>query len=185
MAFKEPRSPPSPRPKFCVAAPFLRNSADAAPFQFCPSSELADLRESEPAVTASPIVPILGVCLGHQAIGQVFGGAVVRAPAPVHGKLSVINHRGTGVFRGVDTPFRATRYHSLVVHRASVSDDLMVTAETADHLVMGLAHTRRAVHGVQFHPESIASEHGFRILKNFLDIAAQWNAETARCRAKS
>ena len=134
---------------------------------------------------ASPIVPILGVCLGHQAIGQVFGGAVVRAPTPVHGKLSVINHRGTGVFRGVDTPFRATRYHSLVVHRASVSDDLMVTAETADHLVMGLAHTRRAVHGVQFHPESIASEHGFRILKNFLDIAAQWNAETARCRAKS
>jgi len=134
---------------------------------------------------ASPIVPILGVCLGHQAIGQVFGGAVVRAPTPVHGKLSVINHRGTGVFRGVDTPFRATRYHSLVVHRASVSDDLMVTAETADHLVMGQAHTRRAVHGVQFHPESIASEHGFRILKNFLDIAAQWNAETARCRAKS
>ena len=134
---------------------------------------------------ASPIVPILGVCLGHQAIGQVFGGAVVRAPTPVHGKLSVINHRGTGVFRGVDTPFRATRYHSLVVHRASVSDDLMVTAETADHLVMGLAHTRRSVHGVQFHPESIASEHGFRILKNFLDIAAQWNAETARCRAKS
>ena len=135
--------------------------------------------------TASPTVPILGVCLGHQAIGQVFGGAVVRAPVPVHGKLSAINHDGTGVFRGIDTPFRATRYHSLVVDRASVSDDLTVTAETVDHLVMGLAHTRRAVHGVQFHPESIASEHGFMILKNFLDIAAQWNAETARCRAKS
>ena len=134
---------------------------------------------------ASATVPILGVCLGHQAIGQVFGGAVVRAPVPVHGKLSVINHRGTGVFRGIDAPFKATRYHSLVVDRVSVSDDLTVTAETPDHLVMGLAHTRRAVHGVQFHPESIASEHGFRILKNFLDIAAQWNAETARCRSKS
>jgi anthranilate synthase component II len=135
--------------------------------------------------TASATVPILGVCLGHQAIGQVFGGAVVRAPVPVHGKLSLINHDGTGVFRGVDTPFKATRYHSLVVERASVPDDLTVTAETADHLVMGLAHRRRAVHGVQFHPESIASEHGFIILKNFLDIAAQWNAETARCRSKS
>jgi len=135
--------------------------------------------------TASPTVPILGVCLGHQAIGQAFGGAVVRAPEPVHGKLSVINHDGTGVFRGLDTPFRATRYHSLVVDRATVPDDLTVTAETADHLVMGVAHTRRAVHGVQFHPESIASEHGFMILKNFLDIAAQWNAETARCRTQS
>jgi len=135
--------------------------------------------------TASPTVPILGVCLGHQAIGQAFGGAVVRAPVPVHGKLSVINHDGTGVFRGIDTPFKATRYHSLIVDRASVGEDLTVTAETADHLVMGLAHTRRAVHGVQFHPESIASEHGCIILKNFLDIAAQWNAETARWRTKS
>jgi anthranilate synthase component II len=135
--------------------------------------------------TASPTVPILGVCLGHQAIGQAFGGAVVRAPVPVHGKLSAINHDGSGVFRGIDTPFRATRYHSLVVDRASVFDNLAVTAETADHLVMGLAHTRRAVHGVQFHPESIASEHGFMILKNFLDLAAQWNAETARRRVKT
>lgn len=134
---------------------------------------------------ASPTVPILGVCLGHQAIGQAFGGAVVRAPVPVHGKLSDISHEGTGVFRGIDTPFKATRYHSLVVDRASVSDDLTVTAETADHLVMGLEHATRAVHGVQFHPESIASEHGFTILKNFLDIAAQWNAKTARCRARS
>lgn len=135
--------------------------------------------------TASPMVPILGVCLGHQAIGQAFGGAVVRAQVPVHGKLSLIYHDGTGVFRGIDTPFKATRYHSLVVDRASVPDDLAVTAETADHLVMGLKHTRRAVHGVQFHPESIASEHGFIVLKNFLDIAAQWNAATARCRAQS
>jgi anthranilate synthase component II len=135
--------------------------------------------------TASRTVPILGVCLGHQAIGQVFGGEVVRAPVPFHGKLSEIRHRGTGVFAGIDTAFRATRYHSLVVDRGSVPEDLSVTAETADGLVMGLAHTSRAVHGVQFHPESIASEHGFTVLKNFLGIAAQWNIETARRRAAS
>jgi anthranilate synthase component 2 len=103
----------------------------------------------------------------------------VRAPVPVHGKLSEMNHRGEGVFRGINGPFRATRYHSLVVDRAAMPDDLAVTAET-DGLVMGLAHRALPVHGVQFHPESIASEHGHLILKNFLDIAADWNRATGR-----
>jgi anthranilate synthase component 2 len=124
---------------------------------------------------ASPTIPILGVCLGHQAIGQSFGGRVVRAPTPVHGKLSVVSHRGEGLFRGINGPFRATRYHSLVVDRASLPAELSVTAETGDRLVMGLAHASRPVHGVQFHPESIASEHGHLILKNFLALAADWN----------
>jgi anthranilate synthase component 2 len=124
---------------------------------------------------AAPTIPIFGVCLGHQAIGQAFGADVVRAPVPVHGKLSEVSHEGAGVFRGINGPFRATRYHSLVVERDNLPDDLAVTAETDDRLVMGLAHRRFPVHGVQFHPESIASEHGHRILKNFLDIAAAWN----------
>jgi anthranilate synthase component 2 len=125
-------------------------------------------------------LPILGVCLGHQAIGQAFGGAVVRAPVQVHGKLSEIRHQGAGIFRGINAPFRATRYHSLVVDRASLPDELAVTAETDDHLIMGLAHRTLAVHGVQFHPESIASEYGHLILRNFLDIAVAWNASTGR-----
>jgi anthranilate synthase component 2 len=129
---------------------------------------------------ASPTIPIFGVCLGHQAIGQVFGGKVVRAPVPVHGKLSLIKHQGAGVFRGINGPFQATRYHSLVVERASMPADLAVNADTDDRLVMGLAHAKLPVHGVQFHPESIASEHGHLILKNFLDIAAAWNASTGR-----
>ena len=129
---------------------------------------------------AAATIPIFGVCLGHQAIGQVFGGEVVRAPVPVHGKLSLIKHKGAGVFRGINGPFQATRYHSLVVDRASMPSDLAVTAETDDRLVMGLAHTKLPVHGVQFHPESIASEHGHLILRNFLDLAAAWNAATGR-----
>ena len=129
---------------------------------------------------ASPTIPVLGVCLGHQAIGQAFGGKVVRAPTLVHGKLSEIRHQGEGVFRGINGPFKATRYHSLVVERGSLPDDLNVTAETGDGLIMGLAHPTLAVHGVQFHPESIASEHGHLILRNFLDIAAAWNASTGR-----
>ena len=129
---------------------------------------------------AAPTIPIFGVCLGHQAIGQVFGGKVVRAPVPVHGKLSLIKHQGLGVFRGINGPFQATRYHSLVVERASMPADLAVNADTDDRLVMGLAHAKLPVHGVQFHPESIASEHGHLILKNFLDIAAAWNASTGR-----
>jgi anthranilate synthase component II len=121
-------------------------------------------------------IPILGVCLGHQAIGDAFGGRVVRAPTLVHGKLSSVRHHGTGVFRGINGPFQATRYHSLVVERDTLPADLVVTAETDDGLIMGLEHRHLPVHGVQFHPESIASEHGHLMLKNFLDIAAAWNA---------
>jgi anthranilate synthase component 2 len=129
---------------------------------------------------AAPTIPVLGVCLGHQAIGQAFGGKVVRAPTPMHGKLSEISHGNTSVFRGINGPFKATRYHSLVVDRASMPRELSVTAETDGDLVMGLAHTSLPVHGVQFHPESIASEHGHLMLKNFLDLAAAWNAQHGR-----
>jgi anthranilate synthase component 2 len=125
---------------------------------------------------AASTIPILGVCLGHQAIGQAFGGKVVRAPAPVHGKLSEVHHSNSGVFHGISAPFKATRYHSLVVERASLPAELIANAETNDHLVMGLMHESLAVHGVQFHPESIASEHGHMMLKNFLDLAGEWNA---------
>ena len=129
---------------------------------------------------AASSIPVLGVCLGHQAIGEAFGGAVVRAPVQVHGKLSEIRHQGAGIFRGINAPFKATRYHSLVVDRPSLPNELAVTAETDDHIIMGLAHRTLAVHGVQFHPESIASEYGHLILRNFLDIAAAWNASTGR-----
>src|SRR5271170_1608891 len=129
---------------------------------------------------ASGKIPILGVCLGHQAIGDAFGGKVVRAPVPVHGKLSEIRHSGAGIFHGINAPFQATRYHSLVVARDGLPDELTVTADTGDGLIMGLAHKRLPVHGVQFHPESIASEHGHLMLKNFLDIAASWNESSGR-----
>jgi anthranilate synthase component 2 len=113
-------------------------------------------------------VPVLGVCLGHQAIGQAFGGKVVRAPAPMHGKVSLIKHTGPAMFAGVPTPFEATRYHSLIVERQSLPADLEITATTDDGLIMALAHRRFAITGVQFHPESIASQYGHRILRNFL-----------------
>jgi anthranilate synthase component 2 len=116
-------------------------------------------------------IPILGVCLGHQAIGQVYGGKVVRAPAPMHGKLSRITHKGKGVFKGLPKRFEVTRYHSLIVDRASLPACLSITAETSDGLIMGLQHKAHPVYGVQFHPESIASEHGHALLANFLDIA--------------
>jgi anthranilate synthase component 2 len=128
-------------------------------------------------------IPILVVCLGHQAVGDAFGGKVVRAPVPVHGKLSTIRHDGAGIFRGINAPFQATRYHSLVVERKSLPADLAVTADTDDGLIMGLAHKRLPVHGVQFHPESIASDHGHLLLKNFLDLAAAWNAASGRRQA--
>ncbi|GJD50438.1 Anthranilate synthase component 2 [Methylobacterium crusticola] len=120
-------------------------------------------------------IPMLGVCLGLQAIGQAFGGDVVRAPVPMHGKVSTVRHRADGLFRGIEGPFEATRYHSLIVERATCPADLVVTAE-ADGLIMALEHAGRPVHGVQFHPESILSQHGDRIVRNFLDLAAAWNA---------
>jgi anthranilate synthase component II len=131
---------------------------------------------------AAATIPTMGVCLGHQAIGEAFGGRVVRAPVPVHGKLSDISHKGAGLFRGINGSFRATRYHSLVVERTSLPPELAITAET-DRLVMGLSHAKLPVHGVQFHPESIASEHGHLILRNFLDLAEAWNVASGRRRA--
>lgn len=118
-----------------------------------------------------PNLPILGVCLGHQTIGQVYGGRVVRAGAPMHGKVSVVHHTGTSVFKGLPERFEATRYHSLVVERASLPDTLCITAETDDGTIMGLCHRTFPVHGVQFHPESIATQHGHALLRNFLDLA--------------
>ncbi len=116
-------------------------------------------------------VPLLGVCLGHQSIGQAYGGKIVRAPSPMHGKLSRIHHSGQSVFAGLEDGFEATRYHSLVVEKKSFPEVLEITAETDDGIIMGLRHKTHPVHGVQFHPESIASEHGHAILKNFLAAA--------------
>ncbi|MGH7042275.1 MAG: anthranilate synthase component II, partial [Acetobacteraceae bacterium] len=121
-------------------------------------------------------VPVLGVCLGHQAVGQAFGGQVVRAPVPMHGKTSRIHHDGTGILEGVPDAFTATRYHSLVVDRTSLPDVLVPTAWTEDGLVMGLRHRTLPIFGVQFHPESIASESGHAILANFLRLARGGNA---------
>lgn len=115
-------------------------------------------------------LPIFGVCLGHQTIGQTFGGKVVRADKPVHGKTSKVTHNDTGVFRGLPSPFTATRYHSLIVEKESLPDILEITAETDDGIIMGLKHKIHEIHGVQFHPESIASEYGHEILKNFLGV---------------
>jgi anthranilate synthase component II len=116
-------------------------------------------------------VPLLGVCLGHQAIGQAFGGKVIRAPVPMHGKVSEIASTGEGIFRGLPKRFRVTRYHSLIVERKSLPAELRITAETDDGLIMGLQHASLPIHGVQFHPESIASEQGHALLRNFLALA--------------
>lgn len=121
-------------------------------------------------------VPILGVCLGHQAIGQAFGGKVVRAPELMHGKTSEISHSGLGVMADLPSPIRMTRYHSLTVERDSLPDCLEVTAETGNGMIMGLRHRRLPIHGVQFHPESIASEQGHKLLGNFIGIAGRRNA---------
>lgn len=114
--------------------------------------------------------PLMGVCLGHQTIGQVFGGNVVRCHEIVHGKMGIMHHESKGVFKGLPTPFEATRYHSLVVERESLPDCLEITAELEDGTIMGLQHNELPIHGVQFHPESIASKHGHTLLKNFLDV---------------
>ena len=120
-------------------------------------------------------VPILGVCLGHQSIGQAFGGDVIRAPMPMHGKLSAISHKATDILEGLPSPFSATRYHSLVVAADTLPDALVPTAWTDDGLIMAMHHRSLPIFGVQFHPESIASEHGHRILANFLAIARGTN----------
>jgi anthranilate synthase/aminodeoxychorismate synthase-like glutamine amidotransferase len=121
---------------------------------------------------AAARTPLFGVCLGHQAIGQAFGGQVVRAPAPVHGKTSEIFHEDGDIFAGLPAPFLATRYHSLIVNRNSLPDALVPTAHTEDGIIMGLRHREFPIYGVQFHPESIATSHGHDILKNFLRLAA-------------
>ncbi len=120
---------------------------------------------------AGPTIPLLGVCLGHQSIGQSYGGKVIRAPEPMHGKISTITHTGKGVFKGLPKSFQITRYHSLIVERTTLPDCLEITAETADGIIMGLQHKTHPVHGVQFHPESIASEQGHALLANFLELA--------------
>ncbi|WP_300530573.1 aminodeoxychorismate/anthranilate synthase component II [uncultured Mameliella sp.] len=121
------------------------------------------------AAAAEVRMPLLGVCLGHQTIGQAFGGTVVRHDEIVHGKMGEIHHRGESVFKGLPSPLKATRYHSLVVRRSDLPDCLKVTAELQDGTIMGLMHRDLPIHGVQFHPESIASEHGHAMLRNFLD----------------
>lgn len=124
---------------------------------------------------ANGSVPIFGVCLGHQSIGQVYGGKIVRAPAPMHGKLSTIHHTGKSVFRGLNNDFTATRYHSLTILPESMPDCLEVTAVAEDGVIMGVMHKTHPVHGVQFHPESIASENGHALLQNFLRMAHQYD----------
>ena len=124
---------------------------------------------------ASGSTPILGVCLGHQAIGQAFGGKVIRAPAPMHGKVSRISHNARGLFRGLNGPFKATRYHSLIIERQGAPEALEISAESDEGLIMAVAHRALPVYGVQFHPESIESEHGHAMLRNFLDLARAFN----------
>jgi anthranilate synthase component 2 len=115
-------------------------------------------------------LPLFGVCLGHQAIGQAFGGRVVRAPKLMHGKTSAITHNGQSVFQGIPSPVTVTRYHSLTIEPESLPDSLQITAQTDDGIIMGVAHKTKPIHGVQFHPESIATEHGHAMLKNFTDL---------------
>ena len=115
-------------------------------------------------------IPIFGVCLGHQCIGEVFGGKIVHAPTLMHGKVSDIHHEGTGVLKGLPTPFKATRYHSLVIEPESAPDCLTVNARTSDGVIMGVVHKTLKIYGVQFHPESILTEHGHQIIKNFLEL---------------
>ena len=148
--------------------------ASLAPERICISPGPCTPREAgisnEVIRTFGPHIPILGVCLGHQCIGDVFGGAVVRADRLMHGKTSPILHDGKGVFAGLPSPFQATRYHSLIVRRDSVPDVLEISAETAEKEIMGLRHREYPIHGVQFHPESILTPEGKQLLKNFLSL---------------
>ena len=128
------------------------------------------------ALAAESRLPVFGVCLGHQCMGQAFGGRVVRAPKPMHGKTSPITHDGKGVFAGIPSPFTATRYHSLTVAKDGWPDALEIAAQSDDGVVQGLRHRTLPIHGVQFHPESIASENGHQIIKNFLDLTRDWRA---------
>jgi len=123
------------------------------------------------AAAAETRTPLFGVCLGHQALGQAFGGIVERAPQVMHGKVSPISHSGTGVFADIPSPFEATRYHSLIVREAGLPADLVVNAHSPDGLIMGMHHRELPLHGVQFHPESIATQHGHRLLANFMALA--------------
>ena len=122
-------------------------------------------------------IPLFGVCLGLQSIAQAFGGKIIASPTLMHGKLSPVSHVGTGIFQGIAADFDATRYHSLCVSRTELPDCFEITAETGDGVIMGLSHKTGPTHGVQFHPESIASEHGHALLQNFLNIASAFNAE--------
>ncbi|WP_308909966.1 anthranilate synthase component II [Pseudokordiimonas caeni] len=139
----------------------------------CTPNEAGICLDMIKAVTETPL-PLFGVCLGHQAIGQAFGGTVCRAPKVMHGKVSEITHNGTGLFAGLPSPYAATRYHSLIVAREDLPECLEVTSETEDGLIMGLAHKTLPIHGVQFHPESIASEHGHALIANFMKIASEF-----------
>ncbi|OGV35382.1 MAG: anthranilate/aminodeoxychorismate synthase component II [Lentisphaerae bacterium GWF2_45_14] len=121
-------------------------------------------------ICAGKKIPVLGICLGHQSIGQVFGGKIIHAPYLMHGKVSAIRHNSKGVFKEIPSPFSATRYHSLVIERESCPDILEITAETDHGVIMGVKHRELEIHGVQFHPESILTEHGHKLLKNFLDL---------------
>ncbi len=133
---------------------------------------------------AGPEIPILGVCLGHQTIGQAYGGRVIRAPVLMHGKLSAIAHNRAGVFVGLPDTFYATRYHSLTLEPETLPDALEITAKTGDGVIMGLKHCEHPVHGVQFHPESIASQHGHALLANFLDLAGIQRGEIPTTHAR-
>jgi anthranilate synthase component 2 len=132
------------------------------------------------AAAAETRLPLFGVCLGHQSLGQAFGGTVERAPAVMHGKTSAITHDGTGVFAGIPSPFQATRYHSLIVRESDLPDCLVVNARSPEGLIMGMHHRELPLHGVQFHPESIATEHGHHLLANFLSIAGMTPKRLAR-----
>ena len=153
----------------------LEEIADLAPDLICISP--GPCTPNEAGISCDVIrqfggkIPILGVCLGHQSIGQVFGGDVVRAAELMHGKTSTISHEGKSIFKGLPNPFTATRYHSLIVKRDTLPACLEITAETEDGVIMGIKHKEMEIHGVQFHPESILTEHGKERLKNFLDLA--------------